>query len=108
MESRDRTKALVLPDVGLHTNSVEGVFPEESQPRLHGLRISIFDLNQSTESDSLEVLLALLVYEVTSRDGPTFDDARERNGSGDREVQIIRCADGEVGKKFHVFDAVGS
>lgn len=103
-----RTEGLVFPDISLHANSVESVLAEEGQPRLYGLWVSILNLDQATESNSFEVLLALLVHEVASRDGPAFDDAREGHGTGDGEVKVVGGADGEVGEEFHVLNAVGS
>lgn len=81
---------------------------EEGKPGLHGLRVSILNLNKSAKGNSLEVLLALLVHKVASGDGPAFDDARERHGPGDGEVEVVSGSDGEVREEFHVADAVGS
>lgn len=100
------TETVMLPNIGLHTDSVKGVFSKESEPCLYRLRVAILDLNQSAKGDSLEVLLALLVHEVASRDGPAFNDARKRHGTGNGKVQIIGGANGEVGEKFNVLNTV--
>lgn len=96
----------MLPNVGLHTHSVKRVLPQESKPCLDSFRVSIFDLHQTAESNSLEVLLALLVYEIASRDGPAFGDTWKGHRTGDGEVKVVGGADREVGKEFHVLDAV--
>lgn len=101
-------KAIVLPDIRLHTNTVECVFAKESKPSLHGSGVSILDLNETAKSNSFKVLLALLVHEVASGDGPAFGDARERHRPRHREVEVVSGADGEVREEFHVADAVGS
>lgn len=98
----------MFPDIGLHTDTIEGVLAEEGKPDLHGLGVSILDLNETAQGDALEVLLALLMHEVASGDGPALSDARERHGSGHGEVEVVGGADGEVREEFHVADAVGS
>lgn len=95
-------------DICLHTDPIEGMFPEESKPGLHGLRISILDLDQTTERDSFKILLALLVHKVASWDGPAFDETRQWHGTGNGQVEIISGTDGEVGKELDILDAVGS
>lgn len=98
----------MLPDICLHADSIKCVFAKKCKPYLHRLRIAIFNLNKSTESDPFEVFLTLFVNEVTSRDRPAFDNAGERNGAGNREIEIVGCADGEIGKKFNVVNTVGA
>lgn len=102
------TETVVFKNICLHTNSIKGVFPEKSEPSLHGLWAAILDLNQPAEGNSLEVFLALLVHEVASRNGPAFDEARQRHGTGDREVKVVGGTDGEVGEELDILDAVGS
>jgi hypothetical protein len=104
----ERTERLMFPNISLHTNTIESMLAQESQPSLHRLGISILNLDETAEGDTLEILLALLVHEVASRDGPAFDDTGQRHGSGNGEVEVIRGADGEVGEEFDVLDAVGS
>lgn len=104
----ERTETVVFKHICLHTNSIEGVFPEKGEPSLHGLWAAILDLDQPAEGNSLEVFLALLVHEVASRNGPAFDKSRQRHGTGNREVKVVGGADGEVGEEFDVLDAVGS
>lgn len=107
-EGRKHTKAIVFPDIGLHTNSVKCMLAEEGQPNLHGSGVSILDLNESAKSDTFEVLLALLVHEVAPGDGPAFGDARERHRPRHGEVEVVSGADGEVREEFHIADTVGS
>lgn len=102
------TETVMLPNIRLHTDSVKCVFPKESKPCLYRLRVAVLDLNQPTEGDPLKVFLALLVHKVASRDGPAFDDARKRHGTGNGKVKIIGGADGEVGEEFHILNAVRS
>ena len=96
----------MFPDICLHTHSVKRMLPEECKPCLHRLWASILDLNQSTEGDSFEVLLALLVHEVTSGYGPAFDDAGERHRPGHGKVEVVRGTDGKIREELHVTDAV--
>lgn len=98
----------MLPDIGLHADTIKCVFPQESKPGLHCFWVSILNLDKPAEGDPLKILLALLVDEIASWDGPAFDDAWERDGTGDGEVEVIGSTDGEVGEELHIFDAVGS
>jgi hypothetical protein len=75
---------------------------------LHGLRISILDLDQSAECNSFEVLLALLVNEVASGNSPAFHDARKGHGSGHGEVEVVSGTDSKVREELDVADTVGS
>jgi hypothetical protein len=84
------------------------VFPEESQPCLDRLRVTILDLDQTAKCDPLKVLLALLVYEVTASHGPAFGDTGERHGAGDREVEVVGGTNCKIGEKLQVLHAVGS
>lgn len=102
------TKTVVFPDICLHTDSIKCVLPEKCKPCLHRLWVSILDLNQSTEGDSFEVLLTLLVHEVASGYGPAFNDAGERHRPGHREVEVVSGTNGKVREELHVTDAVGS
>lgn len=102
------TETVMFPNIRLHTDSVKGVFPKEGEPRLHRLRVPILDLDQSAKGDPLEVLLALLMHKVASGDGPAFNDARKRHGTGNGKVQIIGGANGEVGEEFHILNTVRS
>lgn len=96
----------MFPDICLHTDSIKRVLPEECKPCLHRLWISILDLNQSTESDSFEVLLALLVHEVASGYGPAFNNAGERHRSGHRKIEVVSGTDGKVREELDVTNAV--
>lgn len=96
----------MFPDICLHTDSIKGVLPEECKPCLHRLWVSILDLNQSTEGDSFEVFLALLVYEVASGYGPAFNDTGKRHRPGHGKVEVVSSADGKVREELHVTDAV--
>ena len=98
----------MLPHVGLHTNPVKGVLAEEGQPGLHRLRVTILDLNQTAEGDPLKVLLALLVDKVTADDGPALSDAGKRHGARDGEVEVVRSAEGKIGKELEVLNTVGA
>lgn len=104
----DRTKALMLPDICLHTNSVECMLAKKCQPCLDRLRVAVLDLDESAKGDPLKVLLALFMNEVASRDGPAFDDARERDGTRDGEIEIVCGTNGKVGKELDVLNTVGS
>lgn len=81
---------------------------KKGQPCLDCLWVAVLDLDESAEGDPLKILLALLVNKVAPGDGPAFDNARERNGSGDGEVEIVRGANGKVGKELDVLNTVGS
>lgn len=98
----------MLPDVGLHADSIERVFPKEGQPGLNRLRVSILDLDQAAERDPLKVLLALLVYEVTASHGPAFGDTGKGHGARDGEAEVVGGTDGEVGEELQVLHAVRS
>lgn len=98
----------MLPDVRLHPNSIECMLAKKSQPCLYCLWVTVLDLDESAESDALKILLALFVNKVASRDGPAFDDARKGNGARDGEVEVVSCANGEIGKEFYIVDTVGS
>lgn len=102
------TKTLVLPNIGLHADSMERMFPKEGQPSLNCLRISILDLDKTAECNPLKVLLALLVDKVTTSYSPAFDDTRKRHGSGDREAEVVRGTEGEVSEELQVLHTVGS
>lgn len=49
---------------------------QESQPHLDSLGMAIMYLYQTSQSDPLKVLLALLVDKVAPRYCPAFDDSR--------------------------------
>lgn len=98
----------MLPDICFHTDSVKCMLAKECKPCLHYLRMAVLDLDESAKGDPLKVLLALFVNEVASRDRPAFDDARKRDGSRDRKIEIVCGTNGEIGKELHVSDTVGS
>ena len=74
-KEKSRTKTLMFPDVGLHAHPIEGMLSQKSQPCLDSLRIAIFDLDEPTECYPLKIFLALLVYEVASRECPALHNA---------------------------------
>lgn len=84
------------------------MLPEEGKPSLHGLGVSILNLDKAAEGDSFKVFLALFMHKVTAGDGPAFDDARERHWPGHGEVEVICGADGKISEELHIADAVGS
>jgi hypothetical protein len=96
----------VLPDIRLHTHTVVSVLLQETQPDLHDLGVTILNLNQSPQCDTLKVLLTLLVYEVGSGNGPALGDLRERHRAPCREVEVVGGAEGEVGEEFEVAHTV--
>lgn len=98
----------MLPDVRLHTDSIECVLAKKSKPCLYCLWVAILNLNESAQGDTLEILLALLVDKVASQEGPAFDDAREGNGARDGEVEVVGGTNGEIGKEFYIVDTVGT
>ena len=97
----------MLPDICLHADSIECVFAKKCKPCLHRLRVAIFDLDESAESYPFKIFLALFVNEVASRDRPAFDNAGEGDGTGNRKIEIVGCANCEIGKKFDVLNTVG-
>jgi hypothetical protein len=98
----------VFPHVRLHTHTIVSVLLQETQPNLHNLGVTILNLNQSPQCDTLKVLLTLLVYKVGSRNGPALGDLGERHGAPCREVEVVGGAEGEVGKEFQVAHTVGA
>lgn len=104
----DHTKTLVLPNIGLHSNSIERMFPKEGQPSLNRLRISILYLDKAAERNPLKVLLALLVDKVTASHGPAFGDTRKGYGAGHGEAEVVRSTEGEVGEELQILHTVGS
>ena len=84
------------------------MFLQESQPRLHHIRVSVLDLYQPPHGDALEVLLRLLENEVGAWNCPAFDYAGEGNGAARAETHVVGCAHGEVGEEEEVADVVGA
>ena len=66
----------MLPYVSFQANTIVSMLPQESQPHLHSLRVSILYLDKSPQSNALKILLAFLKDEVTTRDRPAFSDSR--------------------------------
>lgn len=97
----------MLPDICLHADSIKCVLAKKCKPRLHRLRVAIFNLNEPAESNPFKIFLALFVNEVASRDRPAFDNAGEGDGAGNREIEIVGCTNGEIGKKLDVMNTVG-
>jgi hypothetical protein len=81
---------------------------QEAKPDLHNLGVSILDLNQSPQSDTLKVFLTLLVNEVGSGNGPALGDLGKRHRAFGREVEVVGGAKSEVGEKLEVAHAVGA
>lgn len=98
----------VFPHIRLHTHTVVSVLLQETKPDLHDFRMSILNLNQSPQCDTLKVLLTLLVYKVGSGNGPALGDLGERHGASCRKVEVVGSAEGEVGEKFEVAHTVGA
>lgn len=69
------TKFRELINVGLHTNPIISMLPEERKPDLHRLWISILYLDQPPHSPPLKVLLRFLVNEVAPRNSPSLNDS---------------------------------
>lgn len=66
------------------------------------------DLDEATHGDALEVLLRFLVHEVAAGHRPALCDSGERHGPFGGEVQVVGCAQREVGEELQIFDAVGA
>jgi hypothetical protein len=65
---------------------------QETQPDLYNFGVSILNLNQSPQCDTLKVLLTLLVYEVGSGNGPALGDLGERYGAPCGKVEVVGSA----------------
>jgi hypothetical protein len=100
------TKLLMLPNICLHSHTVEGMLPQKRKPHLHSLRMAILDLDQPPPRDSLKVLLALLVHEIGPRHCPALDDLREGCRSRGWQAEIVCGAHGEVSHELDVADRV--
>jgi hypothetical protein len=98
----------VFPHIRLHTHTVVSVLLQETQPNLHNFGVSILNLNQSPQCDTLKVLLTLLVYEVGSGNGPALGDLGERYGAPCRKIEVVGSAEGKVGEEFEVAHTVGT
>ncbi len=71
-----RTQLLIFPNIGLHTNTIIGMFSNEGQPYLYTLYVAILYLDQPSHGDSLEIFLTLLMDEVAARYSPSFHYSR--------------------------------
>lgn len=96
----------MLEDIRLKTNTVVSVLLNVSEPECDSFRMSVLDLNKSSAGYTLEVLLTLLVHEIASGDCPSLCDFRKRHGALCREVQVVGCAQTEVGEDLEVAHAV--
>ena len=70
--------------------------------------MSVLNLDQSPQRDTLKVLLTLLVYEVGSGDSPALSDLGKRHRASCWQVEVVGGAEGEVGEKFEVAYTVGT
>lgn len=102
------THLAVFPDVCLHTDSVVCVLLEKSQPDLHGLGVSVANLQESPSRDTFKVLLALLENEMRLWHCPALGDLGQRYGAEGREAQVVSGPEGKVAEELQVRDAVGS
>lgn len=101
------TEGLIFPDIGFHADPVECVLSQESEPCLHGIRMAIFDLYQSTERYPFKILLTLFMDKVASGHRPSFNNAGQRYRAGDGKFKIVGGSHGEVGKELNIAHAVG-
>lgn len=102
------TETLIFPEIGFHANSIKCVLSQERKPYLHGVRMAIFDLYQSTERYSFKILLTLLMDKVAARHCPAFNNAGQRYWTGYGKFEIVGCAHGEIGEELNISHAVGS
>lgn len=75
---------------------------QESQPKLHRLRVPVPDLNQPSHGNPLKVLLALLVHERRLDDRPPLHLARQRHGAERRQAEVVGRAQREVAEELQV------
>jgi len=68
----------------------------------------ILNLNQSSQSLPLEILLRFLENEVGPGDGPAFGDAGKGDGALGAETEVVCCAHGEVGEELEITDGIGA
>lgn len=68
--------------------------------------MSIKNLNQSSTSNSFEVLLALLVYEICPGDCPSLRYLGERYGTPRRQLEIICSTKRKIGHELEILYAV--
>lgn len=80
------TDAFMLPYVSFHSNSIVCMLSQKSEPNFNGFRMAIMYLNKTPQSDTLEILLALLVDKIAPGDCPAFGDPRQRYRAKRREV----------------------
>ena len=81
---------------------------QERQPDLHGLWVSVTDLNQPAQCNTLKVLLRLLENEARLGHRPALSDARQRHGAERRQAEVVGGAQGKIGKEFETALAVGA
>lgn len=96
----------MVPNIRLHTNTMERMFSKEGKPRLNDIRVAILNLNKSTKRYSLEILLGLLVSEIAFQNSPAFRDSRERCRSESGKIQIVCRSERKVGEKLDMSCAV--
>lgn len=96
-----------LPNIGLHADTVVCMLLEEGKPKLDRFRVAVPDLNEAADCNSLEVLLGFLEDETAPWHGPTLGDARKWHRAKCREIQVVRCSKGKVGKELEVPEGVG-
>lgn len=81
---------------------------QESQPQLHRLRVTVLDLDQPPERDTLKVFLRLLENEMRLGHGPALDHAREGHGAEGGQAEVVGSAERKVAEELEVADRVGS
>lgn len=75
------TNLLIIPHIRLHTNPIVRMLLQERQPYLNRLRVSILDLNKSSKSPPLKILLRFLGNEVGPGNRPPLNNSWQRNRS---------------------------
>lgn len=80
---------------------------QEGQPQLHRLRVTVLDLDQPPESDTLKVFLRLLENEMRLGHSPALDHAGQRDGAEGGQAEVVGGAEGEVAEELEVADRVG-
>lgn len=80
---------------------------QEGQPQLHRLRVTVLDLDQSPERDTLKVFLRLLENEMRLGHGPALDHAGQRDGTEGGQAEVVGGTEGEVAEELEVADRIG-
>lgn len=68
--------------------------------------MTVLDLDEPPQRDTLEVLLRLLENKICTGDRPALRYAGEWDGATGGESHVVCCADGEVGEEEEVANRV--